>query len=214
MKKGTIAGIPFQINPASVKYQRKANWVDMNVPFVECPTRQFTGGSGSEIQCELVFDFSQGDVEAAVTNLEKKIKKKSKSEAPEIVTFEFGNDVYEGVIVEFVVSKTKFTSELKCIRARAQVVFVEMSEESGKTRLDEKGIRSYIVEDGDTYFSIAYQEEVFGNERLWDAIADYNPMPYQKSLFLTSNTELKLPPGDIIISDYEQETIEGQVPWT
>jgi hypothetical protein len=213
MKKGSIAGIPFQINPAQVKYQRKANWVDMNVAFIEVPSRQFTGGSGVEIQCEVVFDFSQGDVESAVTALDKKVKKQSKTQAPEIVSFEFGNDSYKGAIVEFIVSKTLFTTELKCIRARAQITFVEMGEEGGKTRLDEKGIRSYIIEEGDNYFSIAHQTEIFGKEMLWKAIADYNPDPYQKSIFLTKGTEIKIPPGDIILEDYEQETIEGQVPW-
>lgn len=214
MKKGSVAGIPFEVNPNSIKYQRSGSWVDMNVVGPEVPTRQHTGGSGMEIQCELVFDFCYGNVEADIDALDAKVKKKSKNESPEIVDFEFGNKIYTGALAEFIISKTKFTEELKCIGARAQITFIETEEAAaGKTRLDEKGIRSYIVEDGDTLFGIANKEEVFGNENLWKAIFDYNPMPTQKSIFLTANTELKLPPGEVIISDYEQETIEGKVPW-
>jgi hypothetical protein len=213
MKKGSIGGVPFLINPGVVKYNRGENWQDMGVPWVEIPTRQFTGGKGLEITCEIVLSWEYGDVEEAIKKLEKLTMKASKEEAPELILFEFGTDSYKGAITQFNYSKTKFTNELKCITARCELTFVQIDEEGGKTRLDEKGMRLWLTQTGDNFFNISNSTDVFSKERLWKAIADYNPLPDQQSIFIEANTEIMIPPGSVIIDEYETEIVKGQVPW-
>lgn len=119
--KGSIEGIPFQLNPSTIQEKGGAVWSEIVSPGLDNPIKQYSYGSSNELSFEIYLNdkFSNYDVTAMYNNLNK-LKRGSTP-----VTFRYG--IYTGkyVIKEISLGVDRMNSSLNPTEIRAQVVLAK-----------------------------------------------------------------------------------------
>ena len=188
-------------NPTSYKVSKETVWKPPDPPTdesvvekvarvsrrVNAPGLKFSGGNSRLLEFELFFDVTESTVVdgktikdvrqvtndlIALTRIEQKLKR------PPICLLQWGSEPtgsdfpFQGVLTKLVQDFVLFRATGEPLRAKVNVTFTEFLAPGDDLREADGDIKTRIVRNGDTLFSLA--QEAYGDSTLWRPIATAN----------------------------------------
>ncbi len=174
-------------NPSEYTFEKNNTWTQTTVKGENVPDLEFGGGSSGTLTMQLFLDTSMtgGDVR----NTTKKVRKLMEVDEsakdmttvkgrPPMVEFHWGRIwTFKAVITRLTEKCTLFRDDGIPVRATLDITFLQ-AKDSGAypaqnpTTRGVTGYKQWVVRDGDTIDSIAFQE--YGDSNMWRYIADTN----------------------------------------
>jgi nucleoid-associated protein YgaU len=171
--------IPLRFNPTEYQLQKGNNFAEIPIPGLEAPPLQFIRGAAEKLQLELLVDTSDTlkDVRTEYTDqLRKLMDIASKQHAPPIVRFNWGRQVFQGVIESLNITFTLFTQNGIPLRAKLAMVLKEYRSAKVQAKAIKKSSpnveKAYTVKRGDTLSSIS--GDVYKDPTQWRVLARAN----------------------------------------
>lgn len=191
---GTGETITAQFNPTEIKRTKGVNWAEIRIPGLNFPKLHFVSGNAREIPLRLEFDSEgQEDVSPIAEAFERLAIKDRNTGAPPLTRFVWGPQAYEAVVTQV---ETEFNDFMPDGTPTSLVVTLSLREYSeaevivqSRSRPEQEP-RQYIIREGDTLSSIAYQ--AYGDASKWRKVADANGITNPRAL--QPGTAIVLPP--------------------
>jgi hypothetical protein len=192
-KGGEAEKLSVAYNPKEVTFSKTNNWKQNNSPKENVPSTEFTGGGGTSLKLQLLFD-TYADPAAPVKDVRKAYtdriyrwtfvdpelqNTKTKKGRPPTVRFHWGSGMlFEGVITSISQRLTLFLPKDGIpVRAVVDLTLTQFKDEQffpkqNPTSGGIGGERVHVVRDGDTLPWIAFQE--YNDATEWRLIAEAN----------------------------------------
>jgi hypothetical protein len=182
-------------NPTDYSVDHGSHYAAMPVPGVSTPIQQYIRGEAQVLHLELFLDRTDGnsDIELDLERLRAFVKIDGGLHAPPVARFSWGKFRFEGVVTSLREKFTLFSEDGRVLRAR--VTLSLKSYKSAEVQLRELKLSSpdrthvRVLRDGETLAHIAW--EVYGDPRMWRAIADANGI--RRPRFIPPGTPLRIP---------------------
>jgi hypothetical protein len=183
-------------NPKEYSIQKSVQWEPHKAPGLDTPEQEFTSGNPAVLSVELFFDTYEDN--ASVKDHTDKIMTlalvDADSHRPPLVTFQWGDFTFTGVIESLAMRYTMFLSTGKPCRATANLSIKEAKTAKEQLEANPRNSPDHTkrrtLKAGETLALIAHEE--YEDPAEWRRIADANGITDPKDV--KPGTVLTLPP--------------------
>jgi nucleoid-associated protein YgaU len=168
--------VPLCFNPTEYQITKNNTFADVPIPGLETPLIQYIRGGSAMLSVDALVDTSDtlDDVRTRyVDRLRELMSIDSKEHAPPIVAFEWGGQVFTGVVEHLGITYVLFTADGIPLRARLALSLKEYRLATDQARTSSPTVeKSYLVRRGDTLASIS--NAVYRSPAFWRQLAQAN----------------------------------------
>lgn len=187
--------VTFLFNPTDYSVDSGAHYASMPVPGLATPILQYIRGESQILHVELFLDRTDGnsDIENDLEQIRKFVRIQGDLHAPPVAEIAWGKFKFMGVVTSLREKLALFSEDGRVLRAR--VTLSLKSYKSAEVQRRELKLSSpdrthlRVLREGETLAHIA--REVYGDPRLWRAIADANGI--SRPRFVSPGTPLRIP---------------------
>lgn len=186
--------IQAQFNPTEIRRTKGVNWAEIRIPGLNFPKLHYVAGNARTIPLRLEFD-GEGveDLSPIVEQFERLVEKDRNTGAPPLTRFVWGPHAYEAVITNVDILMDDFREDGAPTSLVIELSLREYNEAEvivqSRSRPEEEP-QQYIIRQGDTLSSIAYQ--AYGDASKWRKLAEANGIINPRAI--KPGTALVLPP--------------------
>lgn len=185
--------------PGSISMDFEAQYAGNDVPGIEADNSEWVGSDGMSFSIPFhLVGSKERSVDEDYQQILALAKKKVHGYSPEIVPFVYGETSKYVAVKSVNFEEIHRKPDGKVHIAKGTLKLQERYlPGTGRTIPELKGLGIYeTVGDSETYHSIAYA--LWGDELLWKALRDWNPMPFEAGPCLAAGTVFAIPPYEFV----------------